>query len=74
MACGILGLRPGTKPMPTAVEECSLNHWITREIPPLAILTILSATELSQASGPYLESFYQVPLGRELSLFSWVAN
>ena len=32
-ACGILIPRPGTEPMPPAVEVRSLNHWTTREVP-----------------------------------------
>ena len=31
--CGILVPGPGIKPMPTAVEAQSLNHWTTREVP-----------------------------------------
>lgn len=27
-ACGILVLRPGTEPMPPALEMQDLNHWI----------------------------------------------
>ena len=32
-ACRILDPPPGTKPMPTAVEVHSLNHWTTKEAP-----------------------------------------
>ena len=31
-ACGLLVPRPEIKPMPSALEEWSLNHWIVREI------------------------------------------
>ena len=31
MACRILVLRPGTEPVPHAVEVCSLNHWTVKE-------------------------------------------
>ena len=33
LTCGILVLQPGIKPTPPAVEEWSLNHWTTREVP-----------------------------------------
>ena len=33
MACGILVLQPGVKPMPPAVEAWSFNPWTTREVP-----------------------------------------
>ena len=33
MACGILIPQPGIKPLPPALEACSLNHWTTREVP-----------------------------------------
>ena len=33
MACGILVLQPGVKPMPPAVEAWSVNPWTTREVP-----------------------------------------
>ena len=33
LTCGILALQPGIKPTPPAVEEWSLNHWTTREVP-----------------------------------------
>ena len=33
--CGILVPRPGIKPVPPAMEACSLNDWTTREIPRL---------------------------------------
>ena len=32
-ACGILVPRPGIKPVPSAVEAQSPNHWTTREFP-----------------------------------------
>lgn len=31
-ACGILVLRPGTEPMPPALEMQALNHWISRRL------------------------------------------
>ena len=31
-ACGILVPIPGIKPMSPALEDSSLNHWITREV------------------------------------------
>ena len=31
--CGILASRPGIKPVPSALEAWSLNHWVTREVP-----------------------------------------
>ena len=31
MACWILGPRPGTEPVPHAVEVCSLNYWTVKE-------------------------------------------
>ena len=33
MACGILVLQPGVKPMPPEVEAWSFNPWTTREVP-----------------------------------------
>ena len=33
MACGILVPWPGVKPTPLALEEWSLNHWTSREVP-----------------------------------------
>ena len=33
MACGILVLQPGVKPMPPAVEAWSFNPWTAREVP-----------------------------------------
>ena len=33
VACGILAPRPGTEPVPPAVEAWSLNHWTAREVP-----------------------------------------
>ena len=33
VACGILVPRPGIKPTPLALEEWSLNHWTSREVP-----------------------------------------
>ena len=32
MACGILVLQPGMKPVSPALEAWSLKHWTTREI------------------------------------------
>ena len=32
-ACGILVSQPGIEPTPPALEEQSLNHWTTREVP-----------------------------------------
>ena len=32
VACGILVPRPGTEPVPPAVEVQSLNHWTAREV------------------------------------------
>ena len=43
-ACEILVPRPGIEPMPPAVEGRSLNHWTTREGPPVLF-------ELSQYLG-----------------------
>ena len=31
--CGILVPRPGIEPTPHALEEWSLNHWATRDVP-----------------------------------------
>ena len=31
--CGILNSPPGIKPVPTALEAWSLNHWIAMEVP-----------------------------------------
>ena len=31
-ACEFLVPRPGIKPMPPALEEWDLNHWISREV------------------------------------------
>ena len=39
-ACVILAPRPGIKPTSLAVEEWSLNHWITREAPHTFLLEI----------------------------------
>ena len=33
VACGILVLQPGIKPVPPRVEVWNINHWITREVP-----------------------------------------
>ena len=34
----ILVPRPGTEPMPPALGVWSLNHWTTREVPPLCFI------------------------------------
>ena len=36
-----LDLQPGIKPIPTAVEAQSLNHWTNREVPGKNILIVL---------------------------------
>ena len=41
-ACGILVPWPGIKPVPHAVEEQSLNHWTTREVPSRISLSSVS--------------------------------
>ena len=41
--CRILVPPPGTKPMPTAVEVQSLNHWTTKEAP--AMISELGSKE-----------------------------
>ena len=42
VACRILALQQGMKPMPPALEAWSLNHWATREVPRIPeFLTIL---------------------------------
>ena len=38
-ACRILVPRPGTEPVPPAVEAQSLNHWTTREVPSRVLTT-----------------------------------
>ena len=38
VACGILAPRPGIKPVPSAVEVRSLNHWTARGVPPTSFL------------------------------------
>ena len=41
-ACGILIPQLVVKPMPSAVEAQSLNHWTTREVPEVgAVLTVI---------------------------------
>ena len=35
VACEILVPQPRNEPMPPALEEWSLNHWATREVPDL---------------------------------------
>ena len=40
-ACGILVTRPGTEPVPPAVETWIPNHWTTREFPARCILIII---------------------------------
>ena len=37
-ACRILVPQPGIKPMPSAVEAQSLNHWTIREVPIVSLL------------------------------------
>ena len=39
-ACGLLVPQPESKPLPSALEEWSLNHWITREVLPADFLKI----------------------------------
>ena len=39
MACGILVLQPGIKPVPPALEGPSPNYWTTKEAPILSFLT-----------------------------------
>ena len=39
-ACGILVPRPGIEPMPPALVVQGLDHWNTREVPRLGILTL----------------------------------
>ena len=39
MACGILALRPGIKPMSPALAAQNLNHWISREVPSLILFS-----------------------------------
>ena len=41
VACGILVSWPGTEPVPCTLEAQSLNHWTTREVPPLGFFKIL---------------------------------
>ena len=36
--CGILVLRPGIEPAPSAVEVVSPNHWTAREFPIFSFL------------------------------------
>ena len=40
-ACRLLVPQPGIKPMPSAVEVRSLNHWTTREVPHVLCLFFL---------------------------------
>ena len=39
-ACGILVPQPEIELMPPAVEVQNLNHWITREVPQLHLLSL----------------------------------
>ena len=38
---------PGIKPLPTAVEVQSFNHWTTREFPVIEFLTWAAKNDLS---------------------------
>ena len=56
-SCGILVPQPGIEPVPLALEEQSLNHWTTREVPELDTFDssvfkhyLLSASPSSQLS------------------------
>ena len=42
VACRILVPQPGTKLMPPALGAQSLNHWATREVPIIHLLTQIS--------------------------------
>ena len=42
VACRILVPQPGTKLMPPALGAQSLNHWATREVPRIHLLTQIS--------------------------------
>ena len=44
MTRGILVPPLGMEPMSPALEVRSLNHWNTREVPPLAVLSVTLAT------------------------------
>ena len=39
MACGIFVPKSRMEPMPSAVEAPSLDHWITKEVPEIRLLT-----------------------------------
>ena len=41
VACGISVSWPGTEPAPRTLEAQSLNHWTTKEVPPLGFFKIL---------------------------------
>ena len=38
VGCGTLVLQPRVKPVPQAMELCSLTHWITKEVPLMLFL------------------------------------
>ena len=38
MACWLLVLQPGIRPVPLAMEAWSFNHWTAREVPHLSDL------------------------------------
>ena len=44
VACGIFVPRPGTKPVPAALEAWSLNQWTAREVPLVASLMMALLT------------------------------
>ena len=48
MAYVILVPQPGTKPAPSAVEACSLNHWTAREVPGKGFLDIKSINHIGK--------------------------
>ena len=46
-ACGILVPQPGIRPVPSALEAQSLNHWTVRKVPHLHHLKNMSVKMLT---------------------------
>ena len=63
MAGRILLLQPGIEPVPPALEAWCLNHWTTREVPPLPIIVspqvLINKTPWGPSAAELLRAYQQ---------------
>ena len=74
IACRLLVPRPGIKPMPSAVEVRSLNHWTTREVPHVLCLFILPLRSTDLNSEQFClpcPLLFPVPIPTTHQIFKW---